>query len=108
MKYISSLMILLIVGCSTIDYKIVFVADSMKKFTCEPMVWDSNLIESIREQSLTNDFSEFEKMTGYSNCSVDIGDDSFHSICKNPIEYKHILTTKKAMCDKFMIDNNLL
>ena len=87
--------------------KAIYFADTAKKHTCDPKVFDESLVNQMLNPSVS-DLKQAQDSSGYSDCtSLKPDPDSSLWTCKKPIPYSSFSTTKLANCHKFMADNKL-
>lgn len=100
-------LVIAITSCSHFEYVSMYHADNAGTYKCEPTVQEVafNNIERYKEM----DMGEFEKHTGYNECShSEVKDDYIVVECKKPTLYRRISSMKPAMCHKFMADNKVM
>jgi uncharacterized protein YfaA (DUF2138 family) len=106
---IQFLVLLFCVSCSTMQYGVLYSADTMKKSKCDPIPYQESIIETIFTTYTDEDMKKAEAQSGYSECKAFApSEDSRLTECQKPILYKAFISKKKAECDKFMVDNKLL
>jgi hypothetical protein len=114
MKKLSLLATLLnLASCSVLipEYGHYYVADTAKRYKCDPQVLDKSIIQEMFKQDHYTEASmkKWESTSGYSGCKGETnGVDTSKYDCKHPVPFTQFITSKQALCHKFMVDNKLM